>query len=116
VYVEDVVSAILACRGNRVAVGATYALGGADALSFEALVDRVGAAVGVRPVKVHLPLGACLAALRLLRRLGVHPGLGPEHLLRLQEDKSCSIAAARADLGYSPLTVAEGLERIHGRR
>lgn len=116
VFVEDVVSGILAACGNPRALGRTYALAGAQALSYNALVDEVGRAVGVRPVKVHLPVGLCLAVVRLLGCLGVGIGLDPQHLMRLQEDKDCSVAPARADLGYEPLTLAQGLARIHGPR
>ncbi|MEW6756094.1 MAG: NAD-dependent epimerase/dehydratase family protein [Candidatus Latescibacterota bacterium] len=114
VWVEDVVSAILGACGNPRAIGRVYALGGAEPLPLDELLDCVGAAVGVRPVKVHLPAGVCVAAVRLLGALGARPGLEPEQLWRLQEDKACSFEAARADLGYDPLTLAQGLARLYG--
>lgn len=116
VYVEDLVSAILAAAERPAALGQCYAVAGPEALSYDELIDRVGAAVGVRPIKVHLPLSLILAGMRLLAGLGLRLGIEREQILRLQEDKAVSIEAARADLGYQPLALAEGLARIYGRR
>ena len=45
---------------------------------------------------------------------GLEPGIGRSQVLRLQEEKEYSIAAAQGDLGYAPLAFAAGLARIYG--
>jgi len=115
VYVEDVVAGILAAAQRPGTVGRTYALAGAQVLTYDRLVDMVGAAVGVKPVKLHLPVFLGLAGAWCLERLGAQMGIDGEQIRRLQEDKAFSIEETRADLGYAPLTFAEGLARIYGR-
>lgn len=115
VHVEDVVEALLAALQRPGAIHRVYNLAGPEPLTYDQLIDQVGAAVGVRPVKLHLPVGLALAGLWGARRLGMRPGLEAEQVCRLQEDKSCSIAAARTDLGYAPRPLAVGLAQIYGK-
>ena len=115
VYVEDVVEGILAAAERPQTISRSYALAGPEPLRYNQLIDMVGAAIGVKPVKLHLPAGLALAGLWCLQKAGVEMGVDREQICRLQEDKAFSIAAGQADLGYSPLTFAEGLARIYGR-
>ena len=115
VYVEDVVDGILAALQNPCAIGKCYALAGAEVLTYDRLIDAVGAAAGAKVVKVHIPVRAALVGLWLLGRFHVKIGVDGEQVRRLQEDKVFSIDAARADLNYSPLDFLEGLERIFCR-
>ena len=114
VYVEDVVAGLLAAAQRSGTAGKAYALAGAEALTYERLIDMVGETVGVKPVKVHVPVSLALAGVWCLERLGVRLGVGSEQILRLQEDKVFSVEEARADLGYEPLSFAEGLARVYG--
>ena len=115
VYVEDVVDGILATLQNPCAIGKCYALAGAQALTYDHLIDAVGAAAGARVVKVHIPVRAALVGLWFLERFHVQIGIDGEQVRRLQEDKVFCIDAARADLGFSPLDFEEGLARIFCR-
>ena len=115
VYVEDVVDGIMAAARIPEAIGKSYALAGPEPISYDRLVDLVGAAVGVAPLKVHIPVKLALAGLRLGACIGLRPGIDPEQVLRLQEDKAYSIDAARVDLGYRPLEFSSGLAKIYGR-
>lgn len=114
VYVEDVVAGILAAAMTPGIERRSYALAGAKPLAYDALVDAVGVAVGVRPRKIHLPLWLVLWGVGVLGWFGVRSGVDRSQVLRLQEDKVYSIAAAQADLGYAPLAFAAGLDRIYG--
>ena len=114
VYVEDVVDGILAATNHSCAVGNSYALAGAEALTYDQVVNLVGEAVGVNPVKVHIPVKLALWGAWLTECVGLRTGIEREQILRLQEDKAHSIEAARADLGYRPLALAEGLAEIYG--
>jgi nucleoside-diphosphate-sugar epimerase len=114
VYVEDVVAAILAAAAKPGIDHRSYALAGLEPLSYDALVDAVGAAIGVRPFKIHLPLWLVLCGLGAARGLGLRPAVDRAQVLRLQEDKAYSIAEAQTDLAYVPLAFAAGLNRIYG--
>ena len=114
VYVEDVVAAILAAAAKPGIEHRSYALAGLEPLSYNALVDAVGAAIGVRPLKVHLPLWMALWGVAMARRIGLFAGIDRAQILRLQEDKAYSIEEASADLDYAPVAFATGLNRIYG--
>ena len=113
VHVEDVITAALSCLERPQTAGKTYALAGPRPLSYNEIIDELGKAVGVRPVKIHIPVGMALAALRCLRLVGVRPPVNAEQIRRSQEDKTFSIGAARADLAFDPLEFSEALARIY---
>lgn len=114
VYVEDVVQGILAAAAIADIDRRSYALAGPEALSYNALVDAVGKAVGITPLKIHLPLGLVLWGVTAVQKLGMRLGIDRAQILRLQEDKTYSIAETSSDLGYKPLAFAAGLNRIYG--
>ena len=115
VYVEDVAESILTALQSPRTMGKSYALAGPEALGYNRLIDLVGAAIGVKPVKIHLPVGLALAGLWCLRKVGVWVGVDMEQIRRLQEDKSFSIAEARADLNFRPVNFEQGLAEIYGK-
>lgn len=111
VFVDDVVGAILAtlARGP----GGEYALAGPRALPYNEVIDLVGAAVGVQPLKLHIPVRLALAACHLARIVPFELSLDTEQVRRLQEDKCYSIDAATQDLGFTPLGFEAALSRIY---
>ena len=113
VHVDDVVAALLAAAEVQGIERRSYALAGAAPLAYNELVDAVGAAVGVVPRKIHLPVWLVLWGLAILGWFGLGTGIGRSQVLRLQEDKDYSIASAQSDLGYAPLAFAAGLARIY---
>ena len=112
VYVEDVVEGILAAVRCPAALGRAYALAGPQALTYNQLIDQVGFHVKCKPVKIHLPLSLALAGVWTAERLGRKVSVGRAQLLRQQEDKSCSIEAARNEFGFAPLSFAAGLAQV----
>ena len=91
----------------------TYQIAGLEAISYNRLVDLVGAAVGTDPVKIHVPAKFCALVLELAERIGLRLSIDREQVLRLQEDKSVSIEAAVRDLDFAPLGFEEALAMIH---
>ena len=115
VYVENVVDAVVASlQRPQTAAGRSYAIAGAEALSYRALINHLGAALGVRPRPFSIPARAAVAALSLAARLGLRLPLDAEQVRRLQEDKSYDIEPARHDLDYAPLSFAAAVKRIYG--
>ncbi len=113
VYVDDVVTAALACLVRPSTAGKTYALAGPNALSLNDIVAALGRALEVRPRKVRIPVGVAMAGLRCLSLLGVNAPVTTEQVLRSQEDKVSSIEAARSDFGFDPIDFDEALARIY---
>jgi len=92
-----------------VSAGKEYNVPGADALTYNGVVDTTARLLGRRVLKVHVPLRLAVAALRLYGRLARNPRLHAEQARRLNEDKDFSYEEIKADLGYAPRTFAEGM-------
>ena len=111
IFVDDVVDvALSALFGTSRGI---YRIAGPEAISYNLMIDLVGAAVGTNPVKVHLPARLCALALQLAGRIGLRPGIDREQVMRLQEDKSASIEAAVRDLNFNPLGFKDALAKIY---
>lgn len=113
-HVQDLVEALLAAARAPAALHRSYDLAGPEALSYDALIDQVGAPLGISARKIHLPLSLVLTGLWVARKTGLAPDLEAEQFRRLQEDKHCSIDAARTDLGFAPRPLSAGLAQIYG--
>jgi nucleoside-diphosphate-sugar epimerase len=109
VHVDDLAEAILAAGRCPTAIGHTYDLAGPAPITFRRLLREAADALGRRVRLVPVPLGACVAGLRLHEKLSAAPRLKAEQLRRLAEDKAFDITAARADLGFTPRPFATGI-------
>lgn len=113
VHVDDVVAALVACLDRPQSVGRCYDIGGPDRLAFDDLLDRIAAATGVSaPRKIHVPFTLALGLARLLSAAMQRPPLTVSNVLGSNQDTTLDIAAARADLGFDPMPLAEGLRRM----
>lgn len=113
VFVEDVIQAILACQGATVAHGLTFAIAGAAPLTWDALIGAVGDVVGQRPRRLSVPATAAAGILSVLESTGLKLPVHAEQVRRMLENKSYDIEPACRDLGFAPLSFAEGLRRIY---
>ena len=111
VYVADVARAIVATLERPATIGRAYNIAGAAPLSFNELVDTTAAALGRRVWRLHVPLQPVALAVRVAGALRLGPRISAEQILRLAEDKAFDIGPARRDLGYQPLSFAEGVRR-----
>ncbi len=107
VYVDDVVSALLAACELPAAVGHTYRLGGPAALSVRAYREAVRDASGGRAAIRAIPLPVFAAAAKLLALAGKRGALGV--LAFHRRDHGVDSAAAQRDLLFRPRALAEGL-------
>ena len=108
IHVSDVSSAIVACLESDGTTGKDYDLGGPDLLSFDDLIDRIGAAVGIRRRKVHIPFGLALLAARLLS-IFPKPPATISNVLGSNQDTGIDISSARRDFRFAPMNLSAGL-------
>lgn len=95
VHADDLAQACLAVVRHSACAARTYALGGGERLSFEAMLERVRVALPRRCLSVPMPL----AGARMLARAGLVPRAAVE---RLRLDLVADDRAARADFGWAP--------------
>lgn len=103
VHVDDV-AALVVAHGRR-PVGGLFPVGGDEQLAMAELVDRLRRALGVRVPPLRIRSGW----LRAVARLPL-PGLRPDQVLRLEEDKVVDSSVTCETFGWSPLPLARRLD------
>lgn len=111
VYVGDVSEAVVSCLRSPSTIGRTYDIGGPDSINFDDLIDRLAAAVGRRPRKVHVPFAVALAIARVVSRLP-RPPITVSNVLGSNQDTRIDIGPARRDFGFDPIGLAPGLAKV----
>lgn len=102
VHVADLAAAALTVLDVPATHGHSYALGGGEILSYEAMVRRVLDALPRRPRLWRVPRGLFALALAGAHRLGRLHGMSTAALQRMSEDLVFDLAPARRDFAYAP--------------
>lgn len=102
IHVADLADVLVESLDVDATVEYTYNVAGPEAIPFRRLVLEAGAAVGRIPALVPVPLGPVAGLVRFYERVVDEPRLKEEQILRLSEDKSFDIAAAKRDLAFDP--------------
>lgn len=110
VFIDDIIPAIARAVVMRNLQRVTLALGGPEDISFTSLVDRIGGYLGVKPLKIFIPVfmvqwlvaGALLFKKDFLTR---------DQVPRLLCDKSSPDEPALKALDYNPRKLEEGLSQ-----
>lgn len=113
VYVEDLLDGVLKCGKRPEAVGNTYILTSAHAVTMNEVFRTVAKALGRQPMKIHVPVAPVyllsMAVEFICAPFKLEPPLFRRRLDPFRKNRSFSIEKARKELGYSPkTTLAEG--------
>lgn len=111
IFVDDAAGAALDCLDHDRCIGATYALGCEDAITFNDFIRGIGRAQGKRKRLLHAPLWFCFPIARLLGLILKNPPVTVDNLVGIKQMKAPDITPAKRDFGFSPLTFKEGLAR-----
>ena len=111
IHVDDLSCAIVACLEADTTIRKIYNLSGAEPITFNEVVDEICRALGIKRLKVHIPIGVALVTARLANRVIGRPLIKEEQILRLNEDKVFDHSAARGDFGFSPRAFSEGIRQ-----
>ena len=111
VHVDDLARAIVDCLEVRATFARCYNLSGANALTFNEIIEETCFAAGVRRLKIHVPLGPARLSMWLLSRLPRRIRITEEQILRLNESKHFDHTDAKRDFGFSPRPFLEGIRQ-----
>ena len=112
IHQSDVTRAILAALERDWSAPHTMVIAGPEPVSYLDFMRAIAAASGtLRPRVINIPAAPLIAAAWLTRFLPGLPTIGGAEIRRLLEDKSFDIAEMRALLGFTPISLAEGLAR-----
>ncbi len=108
VHVDDLAAAIVAVVAREGARN-EYNVSGQAPLSLDATIDAAARAVGVKRTKLHVPLGAVAATLRMFEACRLPMPIKSEQVMRLAEDKAFAHDDASRDFGFAPRAFADGI-------
>jgi len=110
VYVKDLAKVIVNAYEKNISIKKVYNVSGANALTYNEVVDITGRAMGKRVIKIHIPMNLSYNLLKIYEMVSKKPKLKAEQVLRLNENKDFSYEEAKKDLGYNPLSFEEGIK------
>lgn len=111
VHVDDACAVVEGCLAEPRTIGKTYAVGGPASVTLVGLIDLIGAAIGKKPLKVHLPYWAAMGIARVLGLFLASPPLSVSNVTgAVQSAPDADYGAVFAELGLEPRTLAEGLK------
>lgn len=113
VYAGDVSAAVIACLETPLTIAKSYDIGGPDLVSFDDLIDRIGAAIGRQPPKLHVPFSLALVIAHVVARLPNAP-ITVSNVLGSNQHTRIDIEPARRDFGFDPLRLDTGLIKVLG--
>jgi len=111
VYVQDVARAVVGSLHSEETIGKAYNIPGAEAVSYNRIIDTISRILGRKIQKIHLPSAPAVGALKMAEYVRLKLPLKSEQILRLNEDKAFSYEDAYRDFQYIPLKFDEGIGR-----
>jgi dihydroflavonol-4-reductase len=115
-YIDDLVEGFRLCGETPAAAGRTYILAGGEVTTLDELVGIVAQEAGVKPPRLHLPVGPFWAAGALCEMLcapfGIEPPLYRRRVDFFTKSRAFDITRARTELRYAPTVgLHEGIRR-----
>ena len=109
IHVGDLADAIRTATLESTGPRKAYNVSGAAPLTFNEMVDTVSALLGMRTLKLHLPVRPIVTVLRLFERLRLHFPIKAEQILRLNENKAFDHSDAARRFHFHPRTFHDGV-------
>ncbi len=112
VHAADLADAVLRCLASESRCGERYALTGAEAITYQEMVERVFLGLERRKLIVHVPATLARGAVRIARLLPRYAELTPAMIDRTAQDLVFDSSDATEDFGYSPRPFRPGREDL----
>ncbi|MGD0114628.1 MAG: complex I NDUFA9 subunit family protein [Dehalococcoidia bacterium] len=109
VWVEDVVSCVVASLGEGTHDRETLEIGGPEYFSYDEIIDLIGETLGHRKPKAHLPLCLMRPAARAMQSVLPNPPVTTDQLAMLSKDNTTELDAVPKAFGFQPRSLREGL-------
>ena len=112
IWVEDVAAYFAKSLSLDTARNRTFEIGGADAVTWDDVYDRIKRCLGKRRPTFHMPIGVARAGAAVVERLPGSFPLSRDALTMLEfEDNVCDIQPAVETFGVQPIGLAEQVRR-----
>ncbi len=111
VHVDDLMHGLLAVPGNSKSYGKTYAFCGSEEISVKHLGRLMLKHQGISKPFLHLPVTLCKMIATVMAATMQNPPLSWNAIAGITQDANPDWSQARADLGYNPIGITEGLQK-----
>ena len=108
IYVYDLAKTMVDCISNENTYRKLYPLAGKEIVPFNELVDVVAKELGVRKIKIHIPLFFCKFMAFFLERLP-KPPFTAENVRSLSQSVGMDLTELINDTRFNPRSLREGI-------
>jgi len=113
IWVEDVVSCLVACLDRSDLLGGAYPIGGAEQVSFRQIIEALGRAMGKHRTTLTLPVPVARAAAACMTAVLPHPPLTPASIELFTLNQTTALDTVYRDFGLEPRGIVAHLSE-HG--
>ena len=113
VHCDDLMKGFLAIAGNSKAYGKTYAFSGGEAIAIRDMAKLMLKHVHQEKRFVTIPIPICRIIALFAERLQKKPILTWNAIAGVMQDANLDNREAQSDLGYSPVSFREGLQKSY---
>lgn len=115
-WIGDLTACLAACLSESASSAGRYEIGGADQVTFNALIEAIERHVGLKKPLLHAPLPLMFVAASVLQAVLSRPPITVDQLRNLRRDNVCDNKAIRAAFGINPLPFEQALARVYAER
>ena len=112
IWVEDLVTCIVACLDEDAHAGQTLEIGGPEQLTYDELLDIVKEALGRSRIKAHVPLAVMRPLAQVMEWVLPKPPVTREQLKMLALDNIAETDSVMRQFGVQPRRLADSLDYI----
>jgi NADH dehydrogenase len=112
IWVEDLVTCIVACLDVDAHAGQTLEIGGPEQLTYDELLDIVKEALGRSRIKAHVPLAVMRPLAQVMEWVLPKPPVTREQLKMLALDNIAETDSVMRQFGVQPRRLADSLDYI----
>lgn len=112
IWVEDVVSCVVACLNEGVHDREIVEIGGSEYYTYNEIIDLIRRKLGSRKPEVHVPLWLMRPAARVLQAILPSPPVTTDQLAMLSKDNATALDAVRKAFGFTPISFREALDHV----
>jgi NADH dehydrogenase len=114
IWVEDLVTCIVACLDGDAHDGKTLEVGGPEHLTYDEMLDVVKEALGRTRVKAHVPLALMRRVAQVMEWVLPRPPVTREQLKMLALDNVAETDSVMKNFGVQPRRLADSLDYLRG--
>jgi uncharacterized protein YbjT (DUF2867 family) len=112
IWVEDVVSCVVACLAEGVHDREIVEIGGPEYYSYDEIIDLIRQKLGLRRPKVHIPLWLMRPVARVLQAILPSPPVTTDQLVMLAKDNITELDAVPKAFGFTPTSFREAPDYV----